>query len=545
LNSARAPKRSNTGAATILGAVLILALFVMMFAFVQEVYFTQVKMNQVDTDKIQENILITSAYINTDGQIVLNIVNRGSLTANLVRLWVINQTDNTYWDFPFSEFYIHPGASATNITNAVFTSGQDYSIRLVTERGNIASYNLVPAVQARIDIIAPSTSIIGNNVTVVLSITNNDTSGNNIYNLEPNITVTPSSSLERLEGPIPERVELLPAGMTANFVYVYKVTGSGLSITLNGTFNNAPHGNYANTTIYATTVSVAAGNTNMPILELDAMGSIPALLDDGAGWTYWGITLVNPYNRSIAVYSVAAIAPTSTLFKEASGPYQGINPSTGWFAIRTNSFSGILWQSTTNPIIIEPYSAYSFTFSAEVTGTYLETPINVEAITTEGKFLKSFTTSADKDYPSINLYLTETPSNPTDSKIYTKLNTPASSTQTYTVAIYNSGNTALNSKISLLLRIPVGWVNITASNQPDWNSLTQSITQQNDGSWLITTESTSSTLDAGQTRTFQFSAVTPAVTSKTLYVLSLTAYYPQFMPSITAAYCGAVIQITP
>jgi hypothetical protein len=399
LNSARAPKRSNRGAATILGAVLILALFVMMFAFVQEVYFTQVKMNQVDTDKIQENILITSAYINTDGQIVLNIVNRGSVTANLVRLWVINQTDNTYWDFPFSEFYIHPGASATNITNAVFTSGQDYSIRLVTERGNIASYNLVPAVQARIDIIAPSTSIIGNNVTVVLSITNNDTSGNNIYNLEPNIIVTPSSSLERLEGPIPGRVELLPAGMTANFVYVYKVTGSGLSITLNGTFNNAPHGNYANTTIYATTVNVATGNTNMPILELDAMGSIPALLDDGAGWTYWGITLVNPYNRSIAVYSVAAIAPTSTLFKEASGPYQGINPSTGWFAIRTNSFSGILWQSTTNPIIIEPYSAYSFTFSAEVTGTYLETPINVEAITTEGKFLKSFTTSETKTTP--------------------------------------------------------------------------------------------------------------------------------------------------
>jgi len=516
-----------------------------MFAFIQEVYLTQVKMNQVDTDKIQENILITSAYIDSNGHLVLTIANRGSVTANLVRLWVINQTDNTYWEFPFSQQYLHSGATITNTTNAVFTSGQDYSVRVVTERGNIASYNLVPEVNARISIMAPSTNIIGNNATIILSITNNDTSGNNIYNLVPQLTVTPASSLLLQEGPTPSSIELLPSGATAYFVYVYKVTGSGLTITLNGTFSGAQPGNYVNSTIYATTINVAVSNTNMPILELDSLGSIPALLDDGGGRTYWGITLVNPYNRTIIVYSVAAMAPSSTLFKNTTGTYGGVNPSTGWFATRESSFSGILWQSIGSPIVIAPYSAFNFTFYAEVTGTYIETPINVEAITTEGKFMKTFSTSVNKDYPSINLYLTSNPSNPINSKTYTHLNVAPYSTQKYNITIYNSGDTALSSKVNLLLLIPVGWTNVTALNQPDWNFATQSVTQQNDGSWFITVESNSATLPAGQARVFQFSAVTPDVTSNTLYVLSLTAYYPGFTPSITAAYCGAVIQITP
>ncbi len=288
LKRSRSVSRCRQGQATAIGAVLFLALAVLMVAFMQETYQLQSNMNQLDVDRFQEKVVITSAYLDATGHLVLNVTNQGSVTTNLVRLWLINQTDNEYNFTTFASNYIEPGAAFSHVTNYTVTSGKSYSIRVVTEHGNIASYNIVPAIQARISIHAPSSNLLGKNTTIILYITNNDTSGNNIYNLEPQLTVTPEPSLELLEGPTPSSINLLPPGSSAFFTYVYRVTGSGLTMELNGSFTNAPQGNWVNTTIYATTIDVDADTTTLPIFNLEAFGSIPALLDSTTKiYTYW------------------------------------------------------------------------------------------------------------------------------------------------------------------------------------------------------------------------------------------------------------------
>jgi len=114
------------------------------------------------------------------------------------------------------------------------------------------------------------------------------------------------------------------------------------------------------------------------------------------------------------------------------------------------------------------------------------------------------------------------------------------------VVIYNSaGADTLTSKVNLILQIPTGWRNVTVGAQTGWNYSSQLITQQEDGSWRISVESSSATLAAGNYLVYQFSAITPAVLATTLYNLAITAYYPNFSPSITSAYCGAVVQVVP
>lgn len=542
-------RRSRRGQATAIGAVLFLSLIVLMAAFLTEVYQIQDRMQRLDNERLQEHVVITAAYLNSEEQLVLNVTNQGSVTAKLVRLWVINQTNNEHFSFNFSNLYIAPGMSVSNVTDVMLMSGKDYAVRVVTERGNVASYNIVASVKARLSIIASSTNYIGNNVTVVFCVTNNDTSGNNLYDLEPIMSVSPAPSLQLLEGPTPSKVELLPAGSSAYFVYVYKVTGSGLSSTLNGSFVGAPAGTYVTTTIYATALQVSVEVTSMPLIDLDAFGSIPALLDSTAGvTTYWGIALANPYNRSITVYSVAAISTSTNVFDPNT--LVGVNPSTGWSSSRISGvYAGVFWEANdfgSAPITIPPFSVYNFTFAIEIDNIVtVETEINVEAVTSEGRFLKSFATSVSGTYPAINVHLTRTPATPLTDKQYSLTSVPASVNQTFNVVIYNSGLNTLTSRVNLLLLVPSGWSNVSAAAQAGWNFTSQQITQQNDGSWKVTVESSSATLGANSYLVYQFSAVTPAVSSTTLYVLAITAYYPGFSPSITSAYCAAVIQVVP
>jgi len=257
------------------------------------------------------------------------------------------------------------------------------------------------------------------------------------------------------------------------------------------------------------------------------------------------VSVINPYNRTIRVYTVGVVSTAFTVF-DASAPFAGTNPTTGWTINQIPTSSEVFWESAGTPIIIPPYSVYNFTFQCEVNLDSIETPINVEAVTNEGKFMKSFATSLNRNYPTINVYLTQTPATPTVSRTYALTGVPANSVQTFNIVVYNSPNSeTLTSKVNLMILVPTGWSNVAASSQTGWNFVSQSITQQEDGSWLINVESSSSTLTGGSAVVYTFSAKTPAVSSTTLYNIPVTAYYPTFTPSITSAYLGAIVQVVP
>lgn len=314
-------------------------------------------------------------------------------------------------------------------------------------------------------------------------------------------------------------------------------------MTLNGTFTNAPRGNYETFTIYAT--SYIPTIEIMPVLWLDALGSVPALLDTSSGkLSYWGITLANPLDRNVTVYSVGVVATTVPIFAPLT--LVGINPSTGWSARATSAYAIVYWDATVG-IIVSPHSAYNFTFKIEIRAAALEMPVVMEAVTSEGKFVKPLATSVDSTYPTINLYYTKNPASPTTDQRYALLNIASSVKRTYNVTVYNSGKNDLNSKVNLLILLPAGWTDLAASNQTKtgWDYSSQTITQEPDGSCLISISSTSSKLAGGSYLVYSFSATSPTVTKATLYTFMTTAYYPSFTPSLTAAFCLCILQVKP
>lgn len=561
-------KRSRRGVASAIGAILFLAMSVMLIGFMQEVYQTGANVNQSDLEKSQEVVSITTAYLDEYGRLVLNVTNRGSVTAHLVRLWIINQTDNDYRDFTFSNLYIEPGASGWNVTSVTLTSGKTYTIQVVTERGNIASYNLVPALRARISIIADSTVFVDRTMTVVLCITNNDTSNNNIYNLRPvlgySLAPPPMGDLELIEGPTPLSIKLLPAGSTAYFRYVYDVKTTR-EITFLGSFEGAPSDNYELCTVQPTLYNYTISDEDLfkllqispyvtPIFHLDVFGNTPGLIDSSTNIkTYFGITLANPTERDITVFSVAVVS-TFDIF-QGGAKMTGMSPTSGWSAV----VRGVFWESqaSSTNIIIPPHSSYNFTFNAEMkaTGSNVEVPVVIEALTTEGKFVKYFTGCIGGSYPTINLYYTRNPAlNKTDIQ-YTYLNVPSHTERQFNVTIYNSGDTLLQSRVKLMMLIPRNWaVNrdwLIASSQTGWNMTSLTVSNNTDLSTLITITSTSNTLAGGSSLVFKFKATPPAVSLTTLYQMVTTAYYPGYgmattgIPSISAAVCSIVLQITP
>ena len=288
----------------------------------------------------------------------------------------------------------------------------------------------------------------------------------------------------------------------------------------------------------------------MPIWRLDSVGSIPALLDPSSGVkTYWGVALVNPYDRNITVYSVGAIASSSPIFAGGAGALKGIHPTTGWILRSSSGYAGCFWEAGSGQAITIPArSAYNFTFTVEVqapAGGVIETPVYIEAITTEGKFSRTFTTSVDTTYPSMNLYYTRNAAAPLTDFQYALLGVKANTEYTFNATVYNSGKNILSSRYNLLILVPVGWTNVTVFTQSGWNFATQLNSTQGDGSTILSVVSSGTSLASGAYTVYQFKVITPAVASTTLYRVATTLYYPDFSPSITAAFCDLAVQIVP
>jgi len=96
-------------------------------------------------DKIRENFEITNIRID-GGKFNLTVQNTGELPINFTRLWVNNVTDNLW---PLQNFTVNkvssPGQVLNNVgqnLNLYALESQSYSLRLVTERGNLFNIGL-------------------------------------------------------------------------------------------------------------------------------------------------------------------------------------------------------------------------------------------------------------------------------------------------------------------------------------------------------------------------------------------------------------------
>jgi hypothetical protein len=123
-------------------------------------------------------------------------------------------------------------------------------VQLVTELGNVVESKFYPAsyVSCALTLVtAPPTVYQGNNVTVLLTVTPNDTVVDFIQSLNVTINATPVGLVQRMDNSS-LFVSGLARGTSAFFWWVYKAADTG-TVTFNASYALAPRGTYALATV--------------------------------------------------------------------------------------------------------------------------------------------------------------------------------------------------------------------------------------------------------------------------------------------------------
>lgn len=243
----------NRGVGSIIGAVFVALILLSGFAFYgltqdisQHYNKTISSMNDNDWNRNQEKIVIKQIGITGASKLNVTAENEGSIQSHLIWLGMFNKTatpeNQTYQ--ALNEF-IRPGEIGNIVSNFTVTGGNMYVVQLVTEFGNTVESKFYPAshVSCSLTLVTtPPTAYQGNNVTVLLTVTPNDTEVDSIQSLTVTLNATPAS-LVQLVGNSSLSVNGLARGTSAFFWWIYNAANTG-AVTFNATYLQASAGTY-------------------------------------------------------------------------------------------------------------------------------------------------------------------------------------------------------------------------------------------------------------------------------------------------------------
>jgi len=126
-------KRDRRGISNIIVVALSL---VIILAIVSNIVLWNYEMNQVDWEKMRENVIITNVERVTGSQFTLE--NDGGLTVHLVSLWIINSTDHQRYDI---SVFVNSAETKNYLRDDISLPTGNYTVKVVTERGNTAVYS--------------------------------------------------------------------------------------------------------------------------------------------------------------------------------------------------------------------------------------------------------------------------------------------------------------------------------------------------------------------------------------------------------------------
>jgi hypothetical protein len=208
---------------------------------------TMSSMNDKDWNRNQENIVIKQIAITSTNQLNVTAENDGSIQSHLIWLGIFNTTaipqNQTYQAL---NEYVRPGETDNIVSNSTVIGGNQYLIQLVTELGNTVESKFYPAyyVSCALTLVTtPPTVYQGNNVTVLFTVSLNDTVVNSVQSLTAALNSTPTQ-LVQLVGNSPLSVSGLTRGTSAFFWWTYNAASTG-TVTFNATYLQAPAGTYA------------------------------------------------------------------------------------------------------------------------------------------------------------------------------------------------------------------------------------------------------------------------------------------------------------
>ena len=137
---------------SIIGAIFFFVIAMSLIGFSYEVSQKQILMQSHDSMKVTEEV-DAELQILPGGHLLLRVKNRGAIPARLTRLWIIDKTDNDHIHYPNNlaqtlDIDVAPWEETEIRTDeseqeplysewVPFDEEHEYSIRLVTELGNI------------------------------------------------------------------------------------------------------------------------------------------------------------------------------------------------------------------------------------------------------------------------------------------------------------------------------------------------------------------------------------------------------------------------
>jgi hypothetical protein len=248
-------RKENRGVGSIIGATFIILILLSGFAFTALIlnitdHYNETlgSMGESDWGRNQESIVIKTIRITGANQLNLSVENTGPASSRLIWLGIFNKSVS-----PESQRYyalsesIQPAETKSIVSDFTVVKGKKYAVQVVTELGNKVESKFYPASQVKCAltlVASPPTAYQGNNVTALLTVTNNDTEVDIIENLTVSLTANPSGLVLVKEQPNSLGAEGLKKGESVFFRWVYNTIGLG-TVTFNASYSQAPSGTYA------------------------------------------------------------------------------------------------------------------------------------------------------------------------------------------------------------------------------------------------------------------------------------------------------------
>jgi hypothetical protein len=118
--------------------IIVVLSLVILVIITSNVILWSYQMNQLDWEKMQENIEITDvAWVNSSS--LFSFHNKGGSTCHVVSIWVMNSTVHERYE---ADIFVNSGERLNYTRTDLVLPTSSYFVKVVTERGNIAVYSV-------------------------------------------------------------------------------------------------------------------------------------------------------------------------------------------------------------------------------------------------------------------------------------------------------------------------------------------------------------------------------------------------------------------
>jgi hypothetical protein len=347
--------RSKEAVGSIIGAVFMVLIILSGFTFYQlylniaDHYNGSLQsMGESDWSRNREKIVIKNVEMTGSGNLNVTVENDGTLQSHLIWFGIFNLSalPETQAYYPL-DISVDPAETKSVVSVFTVVQGSKYAVQLVTEQGNTIGFKFYPASEVRCALsltVAPVTTYDGNNVTVMLTVTHNDTEVDAIQSLTASISVAPEDPLVQRVDNSPLTVTGLARGGSAFFWWVYNMNRTG-TVTFNATYSSAPAGIYALTKVdilarARVSISGVNGTAEYNPSQWNPLGStqnvngsIPDLANDDVNYVFFRSCQTASSNQSLYAHNETTIINGSQYYLQkltsADGTATSLSASMG------------------------------------------------------------------------------------------------------------------------------------------------------------------------------------------------------------------------